>query len=351
LKERVVVIAVLMFLVLSLFPVHGGRTQHSETEFSEPISEQLKEHRVSYVEHSPISIYDDGDFVSLGLPGNGSESNPYRIENLNITTTDRCITVVSTSVYYVISGCYINSTGTANRAVELDTAPNGVVEDSLIFGGAGGVSINICTDMRIENCTITGSDGDGIGVSSSSRVSIIDVDISDCGNGGVRAGFSNNVIIQNCTISDITYTGVDVYSGSYGQVLNCTIFNCGREGLETRLDHTMIMGNEIYNNGLEAASFLGISIYQAYNTTIYDNDIYDNSYGGIYQSNSDTCNITYNRIYDNGAAGILGYQTPNVTITHNQMMLQIVQIGQSPTIGYQTTRWWESSLVILTELW
>ncbi|MCG3222312.1 MAG: hypothetical protein H7641_13110, partial [Candidatus Heimdallarchaeota archaeon] len=48
--------------------------------------------------HEPIFISNDGNFTDYGFPGSGSKANPYRIENLNITTDfSNGITINSTS--------------------------------------------------------------------------------------------------------------------------------------------------------------------------------------------------------------------------------------------------------------
>lgn len=40
-----------------------------------------------FTPHAPISIRSNADFAAQGFSGSGTESDPYRIENLNITVT------------------------------------------------------------------------------------------------------------------------------------------------------------------------------------------------------------------------------------------------------------------------
>ena len=44
-------------------------------------------------EHEPIEIVSDADFVDQGWPGNGSESNPFIIEGLEIRGRTFCILI------------------------------------------------------------------------------------------------------------------------------------------------------------------------------------------------------------------------------------------------------------------
>ena len=54
----------------------------------------------SYLDSLPIIITNDSNFTDYGFPGNGTLSNPYRIENLNITTNASSgIEIINTSKF------------------------------------------------------------------------------------------------------------------------------------------------------------------------------------------------------------------------------------------------------------
>ena len=122
-REKVVVLPVLLLLILSLVPLLGGWDLPDEVAVSEQVIEPQKKYSNSYVVHSPIDIDRNSDFETLGFPGNGSESNPYRIENLNITGTFYSIIITNVSVYYVISNCYLKNANTMWAVVLLESAP------------------------------------------------------------------------------------------------------------------------------------------------------------------------------------------------------------------------------------
>lgn len=56
-----------------------------------------------YVPHAPIKITSNADFKALGFPGEGTQSVPYVIEDLNITSsTQDLIAIQETTKYFSI---------------------------------------------------------------------------------------------------------------------------------------------------------------------------------------------------------------------------------------------------------
>ena len=63
----------------------------------------IRHHNLSYINHEPFNITSDVDFETQAWPGNGSISNPYLIENLNITSnSSTCIWVMNTTRHFII---------------------------------------------------------------------------------------------------------------------------------------------------------------------------------------------------------------------------------------------------------
>lgn len=68
------------------------------------------EYTVNYISHPAIVIHSDNDFGNYSLPGIGTPHDPVIIENYNITTTsDKAISIVNTTRYFVIRNCYLNA--------------------------------------------------------------------------------------------------------------------------------------------------------------------------------------------------------------------------------------------------
>ncbi len=105
--------------------------------------------RISFLTSSPlIVIYSDADFVSLGLPGNGSKEDPYRIENYLIQDSyGYGIYISGVSDYFVIQNCVIRNS--LNDGILIQKANN----------GTGNVSNNILENNGNAGILILDSEG------------------------------------------------------------------------------------------------------------------------------------------------------------------------------------------------
>ena len=77
-----------LFIIITLGLSILTQSKITVTPLFQKIDSPVKLHETSYVIHEPFNITSDTDFEIQGWPGNGSFSNPYMIENLNITTTN-----------------------------------------------------------------------------------------------------------------------------------------------------------------------------------------------------------------------------------------------------------------------
>ena len=67
-------------------------------------------HKNKLTDHDPIVIWGDEDFDVYDFPGKGTLSNPYKIENYNITTSLSVgISIWNTTKHFVIRNCFINA--------------------------------------------------------------------------------------------------------------------------------------------------------------------------------------------------------------------------------------------------
>ncbi|MFW9833756.1 MAG: NosD domain-containing protein [Candidatus Thorarchaeota archaeon] len=152
-------------------------------------------HSVSYVNHEPFNITSDADFETQSWPGNGSETNPYLIENLNITTnSSACIWIMNTTSHFIIQNCVLKSpyyTYVGYQAVfplTLTNVSNGVVRANEIIESSAGIS-----GLQISSCLI-----------SDNRFNVTSIAIS--------VFLSNFTIIFNNTQEfDPCYSGINLY--------------------------------------------------------------------------------------------------------------------------------------------
>jgi hypothetical protein len=91
-----------------------------------PSSANIESH---YSPHDPIVITSNQDFVNQGWAGNGSESNPYLIQDLSIASDETCISISTTDVHFKIDNCtFTHDTWQGgSKGVFLKTINNGVI--------------------------------------------------------------------------------------------------------------------------------------------------------------------------------------------------------------------------------
>jgi len=181
----------------------------------------------SYILHSPISIYENDDFISYGFPGNGTEEDPYRIENYNITTSNSYgIFISGTTAFFVVQHCFIDATSFGIRiAVHSHT---GRIYDNICF--------NITTAIYIS-------------------------------------GGSSVVVNNTCCYNE---NGI-VVDNRYSVVKDNLCYNNTKSGiyLDRHSDFTAVLNNEVYSNKE------GIHLEESQECNISQNTLSSNFEGGI----------------------------------------------------------------------
>jgi parallel beta-helix repeat protein len=174
-----------------------------------------------YQTAEPIIIRSNSDFATFGATGVGTPSDPYRFDNLAISTNHTCIDVEATTAYFVISNCRLEANG--------------------VFGA---ILFTNVENGRIVNCEI---------IDATYGVTVINsVDIS----------------IENTTVYDLTY-GIYLSRVSNSTIIGCSTFYNYRGIVLERTDHCQIRDNSIYANwqyGIEIALF-------SHNNSVYGNSI------------------------------------------------------------------------------
>ena len=110
----------------------------------------------------PISIVSDDNFTDYGFPGSGNESDPYIIENYNITTTNGTgIYITMTTKYFLIRNCYVDSdmigiwiwgAGDGTTSIINNTCINNLYGIYLIASNNSTLANNTCTNAERGIC-------------------------------------------------------------------------------------------------------------------------------------------------------------------------------------------------------
>lgn len=204
----------------------------------------------NYIESSipHVNITCDSDLASQGWAGNGTESDPYVIADMNILADGDCILIANTSLFLVI-------------------------QDSTFFSEREswytGIRLTNVSNCRIENCGIDRFHT-GIFIESTRNCSIINNDVH--GNQyGVQLYSSIFCFIQQSTITNNEYSGIRLRNSSHVSISD-TLFLSNHGGI--KLVETISC--EITNN-----TFLddGISI-EGNEVSMWDHLIHDNTVNG-----------------------------------------------------------------------
>jgi len=272
-----------------MFP--GGNTQSYSILTSVDILAPLEQ-------HNPIYINGNSDFTEANgvTSGNGTASNPYIIENWDISAGNaNGIEIRSTTVYFIIRNCAIHH--------------GEIMFEPLIH------FYNV-KNGKVENCTIYESFGGGIVLEYSSSNNITSNQIYNVSNGdGICLYYSSNNNISANLIYNNPWCGVGLYHSSNNNIsANLIYYNSDGINLQFSLNNN-ISSNQIYNNGN------GICLwYSSNNNIINANNIYNNYYDGICLWESSNNEIHYNNIYNNTNHGVYNRESESqyrANATHN----------------------------------
>ena len=302
------------------------------------------------IPHNPIYIDDNADFITLGFPGQGTQSNPYIIENYNIlNSTATLIEIHNTTVYFIIRFNGLNAvdkghTGIAlynithgtiannsiqncNYAIGLSKwSNNNTIENNSIFNNdqSGIYLYNNAYENEICYNTIynhTSANGIGFSIENCENNTIDHNSIFNMGNHGI---WVNNGDRNNFTNNNITYNvgaGVSFYlvNCDYNRLDGNTIVTSIRSGI----DLVTSTNNMILNNILYSHAHSGIRIrVNSISNTLTNNTNFLNTWGGILIESGSTNNIIYeNNLYNQTGYGIriesTGNTIENNTISNN----------------------------------
>ncbi len=181
--------------------------------------------------HDTIWIYYDSKFTSSeGVSsGNGTEANPYIIENLtiNITGSKSAITVYNTESHFIIRNCLIlNPLNTSTTGIYFSNVKNGTIEFSDLINS--NIEIRGSTDIELNDLFINRSHT-GINIQDSSNITITDSVLEFNEYRGLKVKDS-----KDASILGSEFEGEEKcieISGSTGKVEDCTFLSATR-GIE-----------------------------------------------------------------------------------------------------------------------
>ena len=229
----------------------------------------------AYTSIDNIKIYSDDDFITLGLPGNGTEEDPYRIENYDVQSPYFFgIEVEYTTKHFIIQNCIVAAA--VHSCIKIDHAASGTarIVDNIITGDIAGIWVFTSRNTIIANNTFQNN-----GV-------------------GIFADGAQNSVIANNTFSVF---GLSVYMGDYDNLSDCLSY-------------------EVYNNTVNNKP---IGWFKNEVDLVFN----ESSFEQIFFVNCSNLNIT-NQLSSSNVEGFLGiglFYCQNVNITENRCGVNVVK--------------------------
>ncbi|MCF2138027.1 MAG: right-handed parallel beta-helix repeat-containing protein [Candidatus Thorarchaeota archaeon] len=209
-----------------------------------------------YTAHAPFVITSDSDFAAQGWPGNGSVTNPYIIEGLQIGG-EIGITINNTRANFTIRECLLESSDTG---IYMFNVTHGVITDSEFTNGYQGIYEWNCTRIifsnnsfhdQVRGIRMIGGHAITIAHTIFTHV-IVGTDINDVDDSDIThhtSGKLENITITNCQIYD-SFSGFKVQSNHLAD--HCIIQSCyinnARRGISVEfMSDVSIINNTIRN--------------------------------------------------------------------------------------------------------
>ncbi len=317
-------------------------------------------------EHGTISIRSNQDFVSQGWKGEGTESSPYIIENLNITTVDRCISISDTTTHFIIRNCFLRSIeGYQGFALHFDNVVNGTIENCTLtsFGMWWAVGSDMITSgigakiTKSNNCTFRSNafeaNGEGLVLEWCSNLAIHNNIIKDNQVGaqisntnhtvfednqifnnleGILTIYLDSCIFRNQTI-EAKYIGLLIRYATNLKLQENAFQYCGLRfwGVSNTADlNHSVIGNTVndrplayvYNQSdtiIRGEEFGGVVLADCHNVTLTDVNA-GNASCAIQLISSTNCTVVNSTAFDNSGEGIYILESRNCVVRNSTLI-------------------------------
>ncbi|MHA1309154.1 MAG: right-handed parallel beta-helix repeat-containing protein, partial [Candidatus Heimdallarchaeota archaeon] len=297
-----------------------------------PLTVHFWPEREILVEHdAEITILNDNDFKKYNFTGDGSENNPYIIENYDIATTKNyAIHISSTSKYFIIRNCQL----TANHSA--------IYIESITYGTAV-ITQNNCYNHQDSGIYLSDSSGVSIIKNFCNKNAFTGIQVNDCSEliinnntcndnvYGIKISYSNVITVSNNTVKNNFYFGIILDHSSHATMTNNTCIDNFYNGI--RLESTNNV--TICNNTCHDSFYDGICITASKNTLVTNNSC-NNSHNGIYVLNSDDLIMINNTFSNMRLEGIRLRTSINASLFDNTFYNCGLSISQNNKEEYFT---------------
>jgi parallel beta-helix repeat protein len=281
--RKAIAIWLCIMMVISAFMISANIGNYAEGKESEG-------NQLMYISHMPIRINSNAQFdAAHGVTsGNGTQANPFIIENYEINGAGfgYCIYIGNTTNYFTVRNCNLH------HASGVSTYP--------YFYDSGLILYNVQNGMIINNTALNNKYGLEIWSSS------------------------HNTIVNNTALTN-SQAGIILYSSGNNNLLHNNFSNNLGFGMNVG---TSSNANNITGNTANSNINVGIMIcWNSVSNTVNNNNASLNSNGGIFVSEYANSNIfVNNKLYlNNGLGGFYLQRSSSNKIYHNNLIGNNVQ--------------------------
>lgn len=208
-----------------------------------------------YQEINPLVIIGNDDWQQLAnsVPwcnGSGNIDDPYIINNVYINgrNQNNCVTIINTSVYFIIQNCFINNSKDyyTFAGIYLENVENSMILNNILLFHYTGIKLlnshnNLIKNNLLESCYY----GIHLRASSNNIISNNKVKFNEIKGISVLQDSNFNLIYEN-NINHSGFDGITVLDTNNNEIFNNTILNFEYRGIFTN-GYTLIKNNVIKN--------------------------------------------------------------------------------------------------------
>ncbi len=338
-RKAFLVVALILSFSISSMIVLENIENTPQLQYSEHELRRLMHSTIQYIDHDPIYVTDNSDFISQanlkGWLGNGTELNPYIISGISITGNGEgiprdpdnppsvnmsdpfrfLININNTNLHFHISNSLL--AGAGRYAIYLYNVSNARINGNRITSSNwDGLRLEYAENCTIYNNSVYNNSLRGIDIRNSNNIEIYNNSGYSNGVNGFYFGRSRNNTINNNIAYNNLWHGISIDDYSHDNtIINNTAYNNSMEGIGLWDSNN----NKIHNNSVYDNNWCGIYLYSSISNTISSNTIFNQGWEGIELDEYSSINNIYNNSIYNNYNGIILYSASSVTIENNTL--------------------------------
>ncbi len=264
------------------------------------------------------------------ITGDGSQSNPYTIENMTINAASspdgNGIKIEDDGSYFKIRNCSVFN---ADQGIFLENTTYGYIDNCTLEDNIAGIYVYFSNNTLVGNNTLTRNENSGIILDTCKEAIVRDNSISnnnvgvDIMFGCLNSTIQNNTIYNNNEIGIRTWWLTDNITIANNTLINNKDYAMQIEGTNHNILHNEMINSGIIILGTEDDKTLRIdSTNKVNNKPFYfifnGNNLTNANYSNAGQIILYNCNdsIIINQNMTNGSSGVRLYKCENITITN-----------------------------------